>query len=132
MNNRLRSRRVAEGSVSRREFIAQTATVGLGFSIIPRRVLGGDGYIPPSDKVNIAFVGVGSQGLSVMLRFLRESDVQGVAVCDVNKSGANHPQWTPTSSVIPCANCLASIAVGIGSALTNPYSCPILLALAAA
>ena len=93
MNNRLRSRRVAEGSVSRREFIAQTATVGLGFSIIPRRVLGGDGYIPPSDKVNIAFVGVGSQGLRVMLRFLRESDVQGVAVCDVNKSGANHPQW---------------------------------------
>jgi predicted dehydrogenase len=81
--------------VSRREFMAQTATAAIGFSILPRRVLGGAGYVPPSDKVNIAFIGVGSQGLRVMLRFLREPDVQGVAVCDVNKSGANHPQWSP-------------------------------------
>jgi predicted dehydrogenase len=28
-----------------------------------------------------------------MLHFLKEADVQGVAVCDVNKSGANYPQW---------------------------------------
>ena len=48
---------------------------------------------PPSDKVNIAFIGVGAQGLRVMLHFLAEPDVQGVAVCDVNKSGANYPQW---------------------------------------
>lgn len=41
----------------------------------------------------MAFVGVGAQGLRVMLRFLREPDVQGVAVCDVNKSGNNYPQW---------------------------------------
>jgi predicted dehydrogenase len=51
------------------------------------------GFVPPSDKVNIAFVGVGAQGLRVMLHFLKEADVQGVAVCDVNKSGANYPQW---------------------------------------
>jgi hypothetical protein len=60
---------------------------------MPRRVLGGAGYVPPSDKINMAFVGVGAQGLRVMLRFLREPDVQGVAVCDVNKSGNNYPQW---------------------------------------
>ncbi len=65
----------------------------MGFTIVPRRVLGGAGYIPPSDKVNIAFIGVGAQGLRVMLHFLREQDVQGVAVCDCNKSGANYPQW---------------------------------------
>ena len=81
------------GSVSRRKFLAQTATTALGFCIIPRRVLGGAGYVPPSDKINMAFVGVGAQGLRVMLRFLREPDVQGVAVCDPNKSGANYPQW---------------------------------------
>ena len=79
--------------VSRREFISQTATAALGFSIVPRRVLGGAGYVPPSDKVNIAFIGVGAQGLRVMLHFLKEADVQGVAVCDVNKSGADYPQW---------------------------------------
>jgi predicted dehydrogenase len=93
VKNRLRSRSVLERSVSRRKFLGQTAAAALGFSIVPRRVLGGAGYVPPSEKVNIAFIGVGAQGLRVMLRFLREPDVQGVAVCDPNKSSANHPQW---------------------------------------
>ena len=80
-------------SVSRRKFMAETAAAAVGFSIVPRRVLGGVGYVPPSDKVNLAFIGVGAQGLRVMLHFLKEPDVQGVAVCDVNKSGNNYPQW---------------------------------------
>jgi predicted dehydrogenase len=82
-----------EGSISRRKFLGQTAAAAFYFTIVPRRVLGGAGYVPPSDRVNIAFIGVGSQGLRVMLRFLREPDVQGVAVCDPNKSSANYPQW---------------------------------------
>lgn len=93
MKNRLQSPNFLEGSVSRRKFLGQTAAAAIGLSIIPRRVLGGAGYVPPSDKVNIAFIGVGSQGLRVMLRFLREPDVQGVAVCDPNKVSANYPQW---------------------------------------
>ena len=80
-------------STSRRRFLAQTATAALGFTIVPRRVLGGSGYVSPGNKINMAFVGVGSQGLRVMLRFLREPDVQGVAVCDPNQGGAGHPQW---------------------------------------
>ena len=80
-------------SVSRRKFMAETAAAAVGFSIVPRSVLGGVGYVPPSDKVNLAFIGVGAQGLRVMLHFLKEPDVQGVAVCDVNKSGNNYPQW---------------------------------------
>src|SRR5579864_2753685 len=94
MKNRLQPRSSPCRSVSRREFLAQSATAALGFSIIPRHVLGGAGYVPPSDKVNIAFIGVGAQGLRVMLRFLREADVQGVAVCDVAKSGDQYPQWS--------------------------------------
>ncbi len=79
--------------MSRRKFLAQTAVATAGLAIVPRHVLGGPGFVPPSDKVNIAFIGVGAQGLRVMLRFLREPDIQGVAVCDVNKTGANYPQW---------------------------------------
>jgi hypothetical protein len=41
----------------------------------------------------MAFVGVGAQGFRVMLHFLSEPDVQGVAVCDVTQSAANYPQW---------------------------------------
>lgn len=81
------------GLVSRRDFIAQSAAAAAGFSIVPRHVLGGAGHVPPSDKVNLAFIGVGAQGLRVMIRFLREKDVQGVAVCDVAKTGDQYPQW---------------------------------------
>jgi predicted dehydrogenase len=95
MKTRVESHSSIDGSVSRRDFIAQGVAAAAGFSIVPRRVLGGAGYVPPSDRVNIAFIGVGSQGMRVMLRFLREPDVQGVAVCDCNTSGANHPQWSP-------------------------------------
>jgi predicted dehydrogenase len=82
-----------ESAVSRRKFLRHAGTAAIGFSIVPRGVLGGAGYVPPSDKVNIAFIGVGSQGLRVMLHFLKEPDVQGVAVCDANKGSAGHPQW---------------------------------------
>src|SRR5215813_14449572 len=81
--------------VSRRHFLGKSAGAALAFSIVPRHLLGGPGFVPPSDKVNIAFIGVGAQGLRVMLHFLKEPDVQGVAVCDVNKSGSDYPQWSP-------------------------------------
>src|SRR6266581_3058177 len=48
----------SKSCVSRRTFLGQTAAAV--FSIVPRRVLGGAGYVPPSDKINIAFVAVGS------------------------------------------------------------------------
>src|SRR5205807_63223 len=80
--------------LSRRKFLEQGAGAALALSVVPRHVLGGPGYVPPSDKINIAFIGVGSQGLRVMLSFLRHQDVQGVAVCDPNKSSADYPQWS--------------------------------------
>jgi predicted dehydrogenase len=80
-------------AVSRRKFLGQSAAATMAFSIVPRHVLGGAGFVPPSDKINMAFIGVGSQGLRVMLHFLKEPDVQGVAVCDPNKGSADHPQW---------------------------------------
>jgi len=94
VKNHLRSSNFLESSISRRKFLGRTAAAAIGFSIVPRHVLGGSGFVPPSDKVNIAFIGVGAQGLRVMLHFLHEPDVQGVAVCDVNKSAADYPQWS--------------------------------------
>jgi predicted dehydrogenase len=77
--------------ISRRRFLAATAAT---CTIVPRSVLGGPGQVPPSGKINIAFIGTGSQGLRVMLSFLRDSDVQAVAVCDPNKGCADYPQWS--------------------------------------
>ena len=79
--------------ISRRTFVSRSAAVFAGISIIPRFVLGGKGYIPPSDKVNIACVGVGSQGIRVMLNFLKIPDAQIVSVCDVNTGCDDYMEW---------------------------------------
>jgi predicted dehydrogenase len=84
----------ATSKVSRRKFLATTGAAAATFTIVPRSVLGGVGHLPPSGKVNIAFIGVGSQGLRVMLSFLRHEDVQAVAVCDPNQRSADYPQWS--------------------------------------
>jgi hypothetical protein len=47
---------------SRREFIKQSSTAVAAFTIVPRHVLGGPGFVPPSEKVNIALIGAGRQG----------------------------------------------------------------------
>jgi len=87
------SRSLVQNPVSRRKFLGQASAAAFGLCIVPRRVLGGAGYVSPSDRINMAFIGVGAQGLRVMLRFLREPDVQAVAVCDVNRFADNYPQW---------------------------------------
>ncbi len=94
MKNQFEPSNSSGSSVSRRNFLKQSATAAVGLTIVPRHVLGGARYVPPSDKVNVAFIGVGAQGLRVMLKFLKEPDVQGIAVCDPNKSGSNYPQWS--------------------------------------
>jgi hypothetical protein len=48
---------------SRRSFIKNTSLAAAGFFIVPRHVLG-RGFIAPSDKLNIAGIGVGGKGES--------------------------------------------------------------------
>lgn len=48
--------------LTRRSFLGTTATAVAAFTIIPRSVLGGKGYTAPSDMLNVAGIGVGSQG----------------------------------------------------------------------
>src|SRR5258707_4028132 len=106
------SRSLATRSVSRRKFLRNSAAAAIGFSIVPRHVLGGVGYVPPSDKVNIAFIGVGSQGLRVMLHFLKEPDVQGVAGWAPNKSTPAPPQQGTHRFFQSAGNLLAGDAGG--------------------
>ena len=68
-------------SVSRRDFVAGSTTLALGAMIVPRAVLGGPGYRPPSAKLNIALVGIGGMGMSNMSQLLSENIV---AICDVD------------------------------------------------
>jgi hypothetical protein len=71
----------SRSNISRRSFIGTTAAVTAGFTIIPSHVVGGLGYTAPSDKLNIAGIGVGGMGRT-NLRNIQEQNI--VALCDVD------------------------------------------------
>jgi predicted dehydrogenase len=68
---------------SRRKFIRNAAMAGVGFFIVPRHVLG-RGFIAPSDKLNIAGIGVGGKGFSDLMMFAKSPYVNIVSLCDVD------------------------------------------------
>jgi predicted dehydrogenase len=71
----------AGAPVPRRTFLAAAATATAGFTIVPRHVLGGLDTPAPSDKLNIAGVGVGGMGKNNLARCATENIV---ALCDVD------------------------------------------------
>jgi predicted dehydrogenase len=71
----------ASDSLPRRSFLVSAAAATAGFTIVPRHVLGGQGVTAPSDKLNLAAVGVGGMGKSNLLRCETENIV---ALCDVD------------------------------------------------
>lgn len=70
------------GQPSRREFIRQSAMAAT-FFIVPRHVLG-KGFIAPSDKLNIAGVGVDGKGFSDTNNAFNKGANNLVALCDVD------------------------------------------------
>ena len=78
--------------MSRRMFLGKTAAVA-AFTIVPRHVLGGPGYVAPSQKTTIACIGVGGQGTQDMMTFAEFPEVQIAAVCDVNRESEGYLSW---------------------------------------
>jgi len=71
---------------SRRNFL-KTLGLGLGaaaFTIVPRHVLGGNGFIAPSDKLYIAGIGAGGKGESDIANFAKSEKAEIAYVCDVD------------------------------------------------
>ena len=67
--------------MDRRKFLARSTAAASAFMLVPRRVLGGKGFTPPSDKLNIAGIGVGGQGGGDISQMTSENIV---ALCDVD------------------------------------------------
>lgn len=81
-------------SVSRRKFLQAGGAAVTAFTIVPRHVLGGPGYVAPSEKITVAYIGCGTQGLREMLRMVSQPEVQVVAVCDPVKDGRDYVDFT--------------------------------------
>jgi predicted dehydrogenase len=73
---------------TRRDFLkigVSIAGAAAGVSIVPRHVLGDPRNIPPSEKMNVAGIGVGGMG-SANLSNLRDENI--IALCDVDHAYA--------------------------------------------
>ena len=69
---------------SRRSFLGGAAATA-GFAVVPSQVLGGNGWTVPSERVNVAIIGTGGQGIVNMKQLLQEPDVRIAGLCDVNE-----------------------------------------------
>src|SRR3954447_12405229 len=81
-------------AVSRRKFIATGGAAATAFTIVPRHVLGGAGYVAPSEKITLACIGFGTQAIREIGGILARPEVQIVAVCDVEKDGRHYLEWS--------------------------------------
>src|ERR1700690_1765110 len=66
--------------MSRRNFIENATIAGAALTIVPGHVLG-RGFVPPSDLLNIACVGVGGMGRANLINLASQNIV---ALCDVD------------------------------------------------
>ncbi|MGM0547184.1 MAG: Gfo/Idh/MocA family protein [Bacteroidota bacterium] len=69
------------GGMSRHSFLKTSSALAAGFTIVPSHVVSGLGYTAPSDKLNIAGIGVGGMGRSNLNNMSSENIV---ALCDVD------------------------------------------------
>ncbi len=66
---------------SRRKFLKSALVAGAGITVVPRHVLGGNGFIPPSDQLTKGIIGVGGMGRG----HIPYEGTRVVAICDVDK-----------------------------------------------
>jgi myo-inositol 2-dehydrogenase/D-chiro-inositol 1-dehydrogenase len=69
-------------NLGRRDFLRKTGAAALAFTIVPRHVLGGENYIPPSDQLTKGIIGVGGMGRG----HFEYEGTRLLAVCDVDKN----------------------------------------------
>jgi predicted dehydrogenase len=83
--NNLKEYTMSGNRFKRREFLKRGAVAGAALTIVPRHVLGGSGYLAPSDQLTKGIVGVGGMGLG----HFNYENTRLIAVCDVD---SNHLQ----------------------------------------
>ncbi|WP_234736453.1 Gfo/Idh/MocA family protein [Tellurirhabdus bombi] len=76
----------SDNSVSRRGFVKGASLALAGITIVPRHVLGGSGFIAPSDKLNVAAIGIGGMGKGNINALAPTENI--VALCDIDQKYA--------------------------------------------
>lgn len=71
-----------------------TGAAATSLTLVPRHVLGGAGFVPPSEKVTLALIGCGTQGLRELPALLANPEVQVIAVCDPVRDSHDYIDWS--------------------------------------
>ena len=104
----------SRNAINRRKFIGSAAATAATITVLPRYVLGGPGFTAPSDKITIANIGCGTQGLREMPSLLQSPDIQVVAVCDPNRLSDDYLDWSPEGIRSTIRNALDEPGWGAG------------------
>ncbi len=80
-------------TLNRRKFVSLTAAAAAAFTIVPRHVLGGRGYVAPSDTITLAYIGVGTQGIRELLPLLEVPQIRVTSVCDPSRYAVGYRDW---------------------------------------
>jgi hypothetical protein len=86
---------VRKNEMNRRHFIGGVSAAAFGITVVPSHVFGGNGRVAPSDKINVAYIGTGTQGLRELPAMLNVKNAQVVAVCDPQKEAIGYYDWSP-------------------------------------
>ena len=76
-------------ALNRRQFLGSAIKAGALLAaplVVPAAVLGRDGGVAPSERINLGAIGIGNRGAYVLGCFLQEPDVRFMAIADVKKS----------------------------------------------
>ena len=69
--------------MKRRNFIGKTAAGMAALTVVPRHVLGGKGFIAPSDMINLGYIGLGKQSYHLVSEITKCPGAVAVAASDV-------------------------------------------------
>ncbi len=90
--------KLTTGGITRRAFVTGALAAGLGltqgcariFNIVPRHTVASRGrFVPPSEQVRLAAIGIGNMGRINVMEIAQLPDVRLVALCDVDLKGAH-------------------------------------------
>jgi len=71
--------------MKRKDFIRNTLIGAAGFTILPRHVLGGQGFLAPSDRINLGYIGTGKQNGYLLGAIGKCPETMVLAASDVDK-----------------------------------------------
>ncbi|MGV3764254.1 Gfo/Idh/MocA family oxidoreductase [Parapedobacter sp.] len=70
---------------TRRSFLKTGAVAAAGFMVVPRHVLGGNGFVAPSDRINLGYIGTGKQVYTLLHNIGKVPETTVMAASDVDR-----------------------------------------------